>query len=455
MLVTLFSSELGLSPTDADTISTTILVGTVHCFISALKMLEVDSNLMDLSNETIENSGFLLQRRELGLHAFENDDECEDKTRFTKDQIRMLIEALDLPEIIRVDFYDDGTGRRDGRKYYKFNVEEIFIYMCRKMSTASTHKQLSDTEFGGCARRWGVGYNWLVKYIDRKMQPLIGPEALRIWAPQFPYFAESIREYIQKDKERTDRYGNQTTRGMQYYIPPGTFNVFSITDCTTYEICRPGSGPINDNAGAGRRHNWYIKQRAYYDGYHRAFQACVKILTICLPNGMTAAVYGPTSGRRDDRTLFRLAEFDEFLVDLCTEFHGADHLYATYGDGIFAGYWYCLRTRHEAAPGLPLTVSQEEMNDNMKLARECVEWSYARAEQLWPMLNTKDGFKLEEDSERMFAEIRVIYWLTNCKVCTSEGSTMTGTRGFQCPPPSLEDYLSMLPDDNNNNLPLF
>jgi len=54
MLVTLFSSELGLSPTDADTISTTILVGTVHCFISALKMLEVDSNLMDLSNETIE-----------------------------------------------------------------------------------------------------------------------------------------------------------------------------------------------------------------------------------------------------------------------------------------------------------------------------------------------------------------------------------------------------------------
>jgi hypothetical protein len=138
-----------------------------------------------------------------------------------------------------------------------------------------------------------------------------------------------------------------------------------------------------------------------------------------------------------------MAEFDEILVDLCTEFHGVDQLYATYGDGVFAGYWYCLRTRHEAAPDMPLTAAQDEENDNMKSARESIEWSYARAEQLWPLLNTKDSFKLEQDADRVFAEIRVMYFLTNCKVCTSEGSTMTGTRGFQCPPPSLEQYLNM------------
>jgi hypothetical protein len=48
--------------------------------------------------------------------------------------------------------------------------------------------------------------------------------------------------------------------------------------------------PANNNNGAGRQQNWYIKQQAFYDGYHQAFEACVKILTICLPNGMTAAV---------------------------------------------------------------------------------------------------------------------------------------------------------------------
>jgi hypothetical protein len=72
-------------------------------------------------------------------------------------------------------------------------------------------------------------------------------------------------------------------------------------------------------------------------------EAYVNILTICLPNGLTAAIYGPTSGRNDDRTLFHLSQFDDYLMQVCTEFHGGD-LYCTYGDGIFAGNWYCLRS---------------------------------------------------------------------------------------------------------------
>lgn len=156
-----------------------------------------------------------------------------------------------------------------------------------------------------------------------------------------------------------------------------------------------------------------------------------------------SCIYGPTSGRRDDRSLFRLAEFDDYLVDLCTQHHGPNALYCTYGDAIFAGYWACLRTRHESAPGLPLTVEQESENENMKSVRESVEWSYAKAEQLWPMLNTKESFRLEQDADRVFAEFRVMYLLTNFKVCADEGSTMTGQRGLQCSPPSLQEYLSM------------
>jgi hypothetical protein len=71
----------------------------------------------------------------------------------------------------------------------------------------------------------------------------------------------------------------------------------------------------------------------------------------------------------------------------------------------------------------------------MKSVREMIEWSYdAKAEQNWPMLNRKDTYMLEQNPDRVWAEIRMMYLLTNFKVCELEGSTMTGTRGFTCPP---------------------
>jgi hypothetical protein len=79
----------------------------------------------------------------------------------------------------------------------------------------------------------------------------------------------------------------------------------------------------------------------------------------------------------------------------------------------------------------------------MKSVREMVEWSYAKAEQNWPMLNRKETYKLEDDPDRVWAEIRVMYLLANFKVCELEGSTMTGSRGFGCPPPTLSEYLAM------------
>ena len=133
---------------------------------------------------------------------------------------------------------------------------------------------------------------------------------------------------------------------------------------------------------------------------------------------------------------------DDYLFDLCVQHHN-NALYCTYGDDIFAGYWYCLRTKHKPPPGMPLTAIQEEENENMKSVRECIEWAFAKAQQYWPLLNRKDSKKLEQNPDRVWAEIRVMYLLTNFKVCELEGSTMTGTRGFQCPPPTLAEYLAM------------
>ena len=90
-----------------------------------------------------------------------------------------------------------------------------------------------------------------------------------------------------------------------------------------------------------------------------------------------------------------------------------------------------------------ITAEQESENDRMASARECVEWSYARAESNWPLLTQKYHQKLEVDSGRVFAEVRVMYLFNNFKVCASEGNTMTGHCGFQCTPLSLQKYLAM------------
>ena len=90
-----------------------------------------------------------------------------------------------------------------------------------------------------------------------------------------------------------------------------------------------------------------------------------------------------------------------------------------------------------------LPLEQQEENDNLKACRESVEWSYAKAESLWLLLTSKYHAKLEVERGRTFAEVRVMYFLTNCKVCCYEGSTMTGLRGFQIVPPTLNEYLAM------------
>ena len=78
-----------------------------------------------------------------------------------------------------------------------------------------------------------------------------------------------------------------------------------------------------------------------------------------------------------------------------------------------------------------LTSIQRNQNSNMKAAREPVEHSYAYVEKRCLLLTRKDSFKLDLDGLCVCAEMRVMFLLTNFKVCSAEGSTMTGARVFQ------------------------
>ena len=114
--------------------------------LAAIKMLLLDAALMDLHDNDLNNSGFHKPLVDVTLDSFANDDECEAKTRFTKGAISTIIGALHQPDIVYLYF------QWFPQKYYKCKVESLIIYMLRTMSTARTHCDLCDSEFGGCSR---------------------------------------------------------------------------------------------------------------------------------------------------------------------------------------------------------------------------------------------------------------------------------------------------------------
>jgi len=399
-------------------------------------MVQLDSQLMDITPEAETTAGHSTKLKEVRLEDCANDD-----------QITTMLDFMNLPEHVRVHCdYNSAPV-----KCYKFHREALFIYMLRKMNEGCTHNHLAGgDEFGGDDKRWGTGYKWMAFTCEAKLAPLVSPQALKLWAPHFPRFAEAIRLCLMKEKKRKDRHGNiQMHQCAEEEVgAAGEFNIFSFTDCTVYETCRPGSGPMRGSEATidnERRPNWCIKQRAFYDGCHKGMEACVKVLTIYLPNGLTAALCGPTSGRREDKSMFKMGELDDCMMELCVEHHAGD-LCCICGDIIFAGHWCCLRTAHVSSPTVAVTPAQSHANDNMCSAREFIECSCARAEVLFPLLTSKTAFKLDATAHLVMAEIRAMHVLTNTKTCCCEGAACAGTSGFQCDPPSLDEHLAMAKD---------
>ena len=147
-----------------------VLLAGSYLFSCAMKMPLLDSEIMDLTEEDITNSGYGKVLVGISPDTYENDDECEKTTRFSKKAIRSILCALPLGPIKRVYYH--------GPKYYKFVPEELLFCTLRRMATGRTHKDLVDSGFGGCSRRWRCGCTHLVGVMDVHFYPLVGPGAI-------------------------------------------------------------------------------------------------------------------------------------------------------------------------------------------------------------------------------------------------------------------------------------
>jgi hypothetical protein len=407
------------------------MCGVAICIRFQKFWLVVDSAVGDIPDEEESEEICYNEPKFRRVDDFMSQDHARIETNFTKDEIRLLMDLFELDPVRIL------VPRPDGF-FHHFHREELFIYtLCHLKAGDSIVSTVGRTVGGRSEARWGCGYKWMIHYLDERYKAIMSHEGLQTWVPQFPIFAEKIRLMLEKPKRHIDPDTYEVHVEPGVYFAPGTFSVVGTVDCKEYQCLRPHSGPALNCPGAMRRPHWYEIQRAFYTG--RKKKHALKVLTFCLPNGLTAAIYGPTSARRHDVTLLAWSGIDPFLTQIQ---YGHGNVYAFYGDSGFLGPWVNIRTRHRPTVLHPLTEREEDENKAMMKVRETIEWSYGLITVLWNLAANKQRFKLETDPQVVMEQVRVMHLLTNCRTCL-HGSNVSSRNTFDCPPPSLQAYLTL------------
>lgn len=187
--------------------------------------------------------------------------------------------------------------------------------------------------------------------------------------------------------------------------------------------------------GAMRRPSSDTAQRSVYG--HKGHG--VGMTTWYLPNGMTGAVYGPTSSRRHDLWALEQSNIDREI--LLAQMQMIGRVYKFYGDKAYQnGNFQCITAAHQETDGIPLTEREICENSNLNKARISIEWSYGSVKQLWPACDTGKHFKFAVDKYYIANSIKVMHLFTNCLTCW-RGNGASGIRTFAHPPPSFDEYL--------------
>ncbi len=188
--------------------------------------------------------------------------ECWRQFRFRKRDLLRLKRCLLIGNEIKI-------------RRHKFTGEEILLYSLHRLASTTTHSDLAHI-YGRDYTAWSVCYGWFLQHVLNNFSDLL-TDNLEFWSAYFPSCSEAIRT---KMLEKTGVHFEQ-------------FFVCGFHDCTVIGCSRPGGGPAEPGENAARYNN-YI-QMAFYNGWKHMHGT--KWLTMELPNGMCAFMYGPYSFR--------------------------------------------------------------------------------------------------------------------------------------------------------------
>jgi len=191
-------------------------------------------------------------------------------------------------------------------------------------------------------------------------------------------------------------------------------NLVGFIDCTKIQMSRPGGVGAN--------------QRTCYSG-HKRFH-CLIYQTVTTPDGLMFYLYGPEVGRRHDMTLYRQSNLDSALQEGLS-IDGKQ--YCVYGDSA-----YLLRPWIQTAYSrVGATQAQQAYNKAMSAVREAVEWTYKDLKQIFSSQDFKRQLKVRQAPIALLYKTSALLW--NFKMCMGHGGQVVSY--FNCPPPTLTEYL--------------
>lgn len=168
-----------------------------------------------------------------------------------------------------------------------------------------------------------------------------------------------------------------------------------------------------------------------YNGYKKGHG--YKYQGLIVACGLLFDVYGPETGRHNDYYLWHGSKLGEYLRQLPR--HSSGQPFYIYGD---SGYFPWKDVLLSGIKGKYLTAREEAFNNTFNRPRTSIEWGFRFVTQMWRALNHTD----EQRSGRSNVGFQYLAacFLTNCLTCLD--GTNQAAAYFQCPPPSLEEYLS-------------
>lgn len=189
-----------------------------------------------------------------------------------------------------------------------------------------------------------------------------------------------------------------------------------------------------------------VDQRQFYSGHKQKHG--YKHQAIVTPDGLVSSLMGPFLGRRNDWSIVGLSGLESKLRKVNGNWRPAHALYL-YGDPVYCTV-YGIMGPYKNYADRPRTEAHEQFNKAMSRVQIEVKHSFAIHQNLWTWNGFHLGLKLSQGAAVTYA---VSILLANIWTCVRGNQTSTR---FMCMPPSLEDYLQSLIDNNeedehNNN----
>jgi len=352
--------------------------------------------------------------------------ECNNWTRMTKDELLVVYERLQFPH---------GEINVVGRSFHlKFDSQWLFLVVLFRLCHGTDFEGMIST-FGKESTQLCRAFNWGIDWLYRawafhKLHDNVGEISERI-----PSYCERIETKVialageinvaaQQLVDEGEDVAQWTLQEVNMGEAP---NVFGLVDGTQREVRRPKAGPVHAGPRAPRHPHAGNVQHAFYSG--KQGYCSEKFITFNGPDGHIIFCSEPYSGRNHDADVVRRIKLHDKLV--AAQALLPPPLRCIYGDSAFARQ-VCIQKRFAFPP-----------TNNQKMLNVCFNKVRTSVEHIYGIVLSSFKLNMVWWKKSVSNRIHQMIWPVSCFFsnilnCLHHNQISTY---FALPPMSIEAYL--------------